>query len=154
MLQSFVGIDPTPLNLTLTQFGFGECLALTLFPSLPKTSNNIKTTTSKTKMYSVCAVGPNFPPCKQQGFSWLAQFAAVNHLNLLCCVPTSCMCMLIVAPQGKVGALGSMHGAPRLFGGFPTPIRDGSHRLVFVVNNARWVYVSRLWYVRGVGPCL
>ena len=85
------------------QLGFGECLALTLFPPLPKIGNNIKTKTSKTKMYSVCAVGPGFSPCKRQGFSWLAQFGIVNHLNLLCCVPTSCMCMPIVALHWKVG---------------------------------------------------
>ena len=109
----------------LIELGFGECLALTLFPSLPKTGNDIKTKASKTKMYSVCTVGPNFPLCKQQGFPWLAHFGIVNHLNLLCCVPTSCMCMPNVALHWKVGvklcevvAIGSMRSAPRLFGGF------------------------------------
>ena len=89
------GATPAPLSLTLTQFfllpfgfgeclaltlfpslhfllffGFGECLALTLFPSLPKSVKNIKSITLKTKMYSVCTVGPSFSPCKQHGFSW------------------------------------------------------------------------------------
>ena len=58
-------------------------LTLTLFPSLPKSGNSIKTTTSKTKMYSICTVGPSVSPTQQQGFYWVAQFGVVNHLNLL-----------------------------------------------------------------------
>ena len=80
----------------------------------------------------------------------IAQFGVVN---LLCCVPTSCMHMPIVALHWKVGvklgearAIGSMRGTPRLFGGFlgvcsilegsrgwggvtPTPIHD-PHQMV------------------------
>ena len=73
------------------------------------------------KNHLIVQWGPVFP-MQAAGFCWVAQFGVVNYLNLLCCVPTSCMYMAIVALHwkvgvklGEVGAASSMRSAPRLF---------------------------------------